>query len=40
MNPIKRKKMEDRIHELEAQINRGESVIANCENRNAGLCER
>jgi ATP-binding cassette subfamily F protein 3 len=31
MNPIKRKKMEDRIHELEAQINRGETVIANCE---------
>jgi ATP-binding cassette subfamily F protein 3 len=31
MNPIKRKKMEDRIHELETQINRGETVIANCE---------
>jgi ATP-binding cassette subfamily F protein 3 len=31
MNPIKRKKMEARIHELETQINRGETVIANCE---------
>src|SRR6202049_4301592 len=28
MNPIKRKKMEDRIHELEAEINRAETVIA------------
>ena len=31
MNPIKRKKMEDRIHELEAEINRAETVIAKCE---------
>ena len=31
MNPIKRKKMEDRIRELEAQINRGETVIAQVE---------
>jgi ATP-binding cassette subfamily F protein 3 len=31
MNPIKRKKMEDRIHELEAEINRAETVIAQCE---------
>jgi ATP-binding cassette subfamily F protein 3 len=31
MNPIKRKKMEDRIHELEAEINRAETGIARCE---------
>jgi len=31
MNPIKRKKMEDRIHELEAEIHHAESVIAQCE---------
>jgi ATP-binding cassette subfamily F protein 3 len=31
MNPIKRKKMEDRIHELEAEINRAETMIAQCE---------
>jgi ATP-binding cassette subfamily F protein 3 len=31
MNPIKRKKMEDRVHELEAEINRAETVIAQCE---------
>jgi ATP-binding cassette subfamily F protein 3 len=31
MNPIRRKKMEDRIHELEAEINRAEAVIAQCE---------
>ncbi len=31
LNPIKRKKMEDRIHELEAEINRAETVIAQCE---------
>ncbi len=31
MNPIKRKKMEDRIHELEAMISRTEEVIAECE---------
>src|ERR1700731_4485541 len=31
MNPIKRKKMEDRIHELEAEINRAETVISQCE---------
>jgi ATP-binding cassette subfamily F protein 3 len=31
MNPLKRKKMEDRIHELEAKINRAETLIAQCE---------
>ena len=31
MNPIKRKKMEDRIRELEAEINRAETAIAQCE---------
>ena len=31
MNPIKRKKMEARIHELEAEINRAEAGIAQCE---------
>ncbi len=31
MNPIKRKKMEDRIHELEAEINRAEAVIVQYE---------
>jgi ATP-binding cassette subfamily F protein 3 len=31
MNPIKRKKMEDRIRELEAEINRAETRIAQCE---------
>ncbi len=31
LNPIKRKKMEDRIRELEAQISRAESLIAGCE---------
>jgi ATP-binding cassette, subfamily F, member 3 len=31
MNPIKRKKMEDRIHELEAEINRAEAGITECE---------
>jgi ATP-binding cassette subfamily F protein 3 len=31
MNPIKRKKMEDRIRELEAEINRAEAVIAQSE---------
>jgi ATP-binding cassette subfamily F protein 3 len=31
LNPIKRKKMEDRIHELEAEISRAETVIAQCE---------
>jgi len=31
MNPIKRKKMEDRIHELEAEISRAETLIAGCE---------
>ncbi|MHB8215798.1 MAG: ABC-F family ATP-binding cassette domain-containing protein [Candidatus Sulfotelmatobacter sp.] len=31
INPIKRKKMEDRIHELEAEINRAETVIAKYE---------
>jgi ATP-binding cassette subfamily F protein 3 len=31
MNPLKRKKMEDRIHELEAEIHRAEAVISQCE---------
>ncbi len=31
MNPIKRKKMEDRIRELEAEISQAESVIVKCE---------
>jgi ATP-binding cassette subfamily F protein 3 len=31
INPIKRKKIEDRIHELEAEIGRTEDVIAKCE---------
>ena len=31
LNPIKRKKMEDRIRELESEISRAESVIAQCE---------
>jgi ATP-binding cassette subfamily F protein 3 len=31
LNPIKRKKLEDRIHELEAEISRTENVIAQCE---------
>src|SRR5271170_2472929 len=31
MNPLKRKKMEDRIHELEAEISRSETAIAQCE---------
>jgi ATP-binding cassette subfamily F protein 3 len=31
MNPIKRKKMEDRLRELEAEISRAETVIAGCE---------
>jgi len=31
MNPIKRKKMEDRVCELEAEISRSETVIAECE---------
>ncbi len=31
MNPIKRKKMEERIRELEAAINRAETLIAQCE---------
>jgi ATP-binding cassette, subfamily F, member 3 len=31
LNPIKRKKMEDRIHELEVAISRAEDVIARCE---------
>jgi ATP-binding cassette, subfamily F, member 3 len=31
MNPLKRKKMEDRIRELEAEISRAEDAIANCE---------
>jgi ATP-binding cassette subfamily F protein 3 len=31
LNPIKRKKMEDRVHELEAQISHAEAAIAQCE---------
>jgi ATP-binding cassette subfamily F protein 3 len=31
MNPLKRKKMEDRIHELETGISQTETVIAQCE---------
>jgi ATP-binding cassette, subfamily F, member 3 len=31
LNPIKRQKMEDRIHELETEISRAEAVIAQCE---------
>ena len=31
LNPIKRKKMEDRIRELEVEINRAEAAIAQCE---------
>ncbi len=31
LNPIKRKQMEDRIRELEAEISRTESAIAQCE---------
>jgi ATP-binding cassette subfamily F protein 3 len=31
MNPIKRKKMEERIRELEAEISRSEAMIAKCE---------
>jgi len=31
LNPIKRKKIEDRIRELEAEINRAEAAIVQCE---------
>jgi ATP-binding cassette subfamily F protein 3 len=31
MNPIKRKQMEERVHELEEEISRVEAAIANCE---------
>jgi ATP-binding cassette subfamily F protein 3 len=31
MNPLKRKKIEDRVHELEAEIARAETLIAECE---------
>ena len=31
LNPIKRKQMEERVHELEAEINRLEDAIAECE---------
>jgi ATP-binding cassette, subfamily F, member 3 len=31
LNPIKRKKIEDRVRELEAEISRAENVIAECE---------
>jgi ATP-binding cassette, subfamily F, member 3 len=31
MNPLKRKKIEDRIHELEGEISRAETAITQCE---------
>jgi len=31
MNPMKRKQMEDRLHELEREIAHTEAVIAQCE---------
>ncbi len=31
INPLKRKQMEDRVRQLEAEINRAESAIAQCE---------
>jgi ATP-binding cassette, subfamily F, member 3 len=31
LNPIKRKQIEDRVHSLEAEINRAETMIAECE---------
>ena len=31
LNPIKRKKMEERVHELEAEISQAETAIAQCE---------
>jgi len=31
LNPIKRKQMQDRVHELEEEINRLEAAIADCE---------
>jgi hypothetical protein len=31
LNPIKRKKIEDRIQEVEAEISRTENLIAQCE---------
>jgi len=31
LNPIKRKQLQDRVHELEEEINRAESAIAHCE---------
>ncbi len=31
LNPIKRRKMEDRVHELEAEISQAEAAIAQCE---------
>ena len=31
LNPIKRKQMQDRVHELEEEINRLETAIADCE---------
>jgi ATP-binding cassette subfamily F protein 3 len=31
LNPIKRKQMEDRVHELEEEISRAETAIANLE---------
>ncbi len=33
LNPIKRKQMEDRVRELEAEISRHEAVISDCETR-------
>jgi ATP-binding cassette subfamily F protein 3 len=31
LNPIKRKQIEDRVHELEEEISRVEASIAHCE---------
>ena len=31
MNPMKRKQMEDRLHEIETEIAQTEAVISNCE---------
>jgi ATP-binding cassette subfamily F protein 3 len=31
LNPIKRKQMEDRVHQIESEINRLEDAIAECE---------
>ncbi len=31
LNPIKRQRMEDRLHEIEEEIGRAEAAIAQCE---------